>query len=403
MPRVSVLIPAYNVEDYINECIDSVLSQTLQDFEIICIDDKSTDSTLKILREYEAKDSRIHVFEHDVNKGQSSGRNDALDRAAGDYVYMLDADDKLAPEALEELSNICIKDNLDVVGFETKNFSRDREFEDNVNIKTISYKDTGVLDGREALIYCMESESFSLSVPTFMMRRGYLERNHIRFEEGILHEDVGYILELICMAGRVRFVNKHFFHRRIRANSTMTKGFTDKNIEGYLKSFYKSFELEKKLDKYLDSNQPFREAYHKWQRDIFGRLNQLYNISADLISKMPGGNVDEEIRRAFEIVKLINFRFEEDVASDTFSECYLCGTGQYTERAIKGLGAQDVIIKGVIVLKKESRSFCGFPVIFPNEALVNIPVVLSVSRYSKNEYKLALNESGIINTIDVNF
>ena len=97
MPEVSVLIPAYNVEPYIEDCINSVLGQTLQDFEIVCIDDASTDGTLQILKRFEASDSRIKVYTHEVNKGQASGRNDALDRASGRYVYMLDADDRIVP------------------------------------------------------------------------------------------------------------------------------------------------------------------------------------------------------------------------------------------------------------------------------------------------------------------
>ena len=107
-------------------------------------------------------------------------------------------------------------------------------------IKTITYQNTNVMDGRDALVYCMETESFSLSTPTFMMRREYLNGNCIRFVEGILHEDVGYIFELITRAERVRFLHKVYFLRRIRSNSTMTVKFTSKNIEGYIKSFYKS-------------------------------------------------------------------------------------------------------------------------------------------------------------------
>ena len=84
MCKVSDLIPAYNVEAYVRECIDSVLNQSLSDFEIICVDDASTDYTLSILREYEVMDSRIKVLCHNENKGQSCGRNYALSHATGE-------------------------------------------------------------------------------------------------------------------------------------------------------------------------------------------------------------------------------------------------------------------------------------------------------------------------------
>ena len=103
MPKVSVLIPAYNVEPYIEACIGSVLAQTLQDFEIICVDDCSTDRTLDVLRRLEAEDNRIRVYTHERNLGQAVGRNHALSHATGEYVYMLDADDEIVAEALREL------------------------------------------------------------------------------------------------------------------------------------------------------------------------------------------------------------------------------------------------------------------------------------------------------------
>ena len=410
MPKVSVLIPAYNVEDYICECIDSILSQTLQDFEIVCVDDCSTDRTLEILRDYEKKDNRIKVYKHDINLGQAAGRNHALEHATGEYVYMLDADDKIVSETLEDLYDICHRDALDVAGFETMNFSEDSGFSENVKIKTISYKDTEVLNGREALTYCMSTETMSLSTPTFIMRRDYLNDKGIRFVEGILHEDVGYTFEIVVRAERVRFIHKIYFHRRIRANSTMTKGFTEKNIEGYLKSFYRSFELEPEFAKYFGQESDFSKAYRKWQRDIFGRLNQLYLEVLDQNQSHGENNVlssdhlvsnNEEIRRAFEMLKLQHYR----MAPLDIKECYLTGMGQYTERAIEALGAQGLIIRGIIVLDKAEgvNAFHGFPVIEAIQADARIPVVLSVSRYTKQEFKDLLHKAGFRKLIECDF
>ncbi len=399
MPKVSVLIPAYNVESYIKECIDSVLAQSLQNFEVICVDDCSTDDTLAILRDMESRDARFHVICHEKNLGQAAGRNHALDAATGEYVYMLDADDKILPNTLQELYETCKADALDVIGFETENFSEDAEFERNVQIPTITYENTAVLNGREALTYCMETESFSLSTPTFMMRRAYLNDCGIRFTEGILHEDVGYILELLTKAARVRFLHRVYFLRRIRKNSTMTRAFTDKNIEGYLKSFYKSFDLEEGFVSELENNPAFAWAYHKWQRDIWGRVNQLYEANAESVSLQGGGHVDEEIRRAFHMLKLGHFRTK----SLGITECYLCGTGQYTERAIQAVGTQGIIVRGIISLEKGGMGFCGFPLISPGEVRKEVPVILSVSHYKKQAYVEALSEYGVTDFTEMDF
>lgn len=408
-PEVSVLIPAYNVEPYIRECLDSVLDQTLQNFEIICVDDASTDRTLEILREYEAADERIHVFCHEENRGQSCGRNHALEKASGEYVYMLDADDRIVPEMLEELTALCRTEQLDVAGFETLQFSEGEEFRRNAEIPTIQYEDRPVMNGREALVYCMEEEVFSLSVPTFFMRREYLMKYGLRFVEGILHEDVGYILELIVRAERIAFLHRVYFLRRIRAGSTMTVGFTDRNIEGYLKSFYRSFELEPELQKNFEEEPEFAAAFRKWQRDIFGRAQQLYRNSEDRIAGQTGGHVDEEIRRSFETLKIAEqstVPWDRSLEPQMENGVYLCGTGQYTSRMIGVIAGRDLIIRGIITVRKEQRAFRGFPLFGPEELAgldPSVPVLLSVSRYHYEEYDALLKQFGVSRRIDLHF
>ena len=104
MPKVSVIIPVYNSEKYISECLDSVLNQTFKDIEIICIDDGSTDKSFDILNRYNIKEKRITLLTQ-KNLGQSVARNKALEIAKGEYIYFLDSDDYIEPNLIEE----CIK------------------------------------------------------------------------------------------------------------------------------------------------------------------------------------------------------------------------------------------------------------------------------------------------------
>ncbi len=101
MPRISILMAAYNAQKYVRQAIDSVLSQTMMDWELLVVDDASTDDTQAILREYIAQDERIKLFCQNENKGQAVARNIALQQAKGDYICMLDADDWFAPDTLE--------------------------------------------------------------------------------------------------------------------------------------------------------------------------------------------------------------------------------------------------------------------------------------------------------------
>lgn len=110
---VSVIIPAYNIEEYIGRCLDSVLSQTYENLEIIVIDDGSSDSTGKILDEYEKKEDRIKVI-HKENGGVSSARNKGLDVAAGEYIGFIDGDDLIDPRMYEILVNLLEEENADI-------------------------------------------------------------------------------------------------------------------------------------------------------------------------------------------------------------------------------------------------------------------------------------------------
>ena len=99
MPKISIIIPVYNMEEYLGECLDSVLGQSLTDIEAIAINDGSKDSSLEILKAYAAKDSRIIIIDK-ANEGVGAARNDGIDRATGEFVAFMDCDDVITPNAL---------------------------------------------------------------------------------------------------------------------------------------------------------------------------------------------------------------------------------------------------------------------------------------------------------------
>lgn len=115
MSKISVIVPIYNVEKYLEKCLDSLLNQTLYDIEIICIDDCSTDNSLKILREYEKKDSRFKVISFDTKQNAAIARNAGLEIAIGDYLGFVDSDDFVDLDFYEKLYNKAIDTNADIV------------------------------------------------------------------------------------------------------------------------------------------------------------------------------------------------------------------------------------------------------------------------------------------------
>ena len=121
MVRISVIVPVFNEEEYVAQCLDSVINQSFKDIEIICVDDGSSDGSLDILRDYEEKDYRIRIITQE-NQGLSASRNVALDQSTGDYVFFIDSDDYLELTALEELYRISVFENVDFTISKLLNF-----------------------------------------------------------------------------------------------------------------------------------------------------------------------------------------------------------------------------------------------------------------------------------------
>jgi glycosyltransferase involved in cell wall biosynthesis len=119
MPKISVIIPVYNTEKYLPKCLDSVLAQTFQDFEVICVNDGSTDGSLAILEEYAKKDPRIRVLTQ-VNQGQSVARNEGMKLAGGEYICFLDSDDFYDEDFLYTLYTKSVESDADIVMTNTR-------------------------------------------------------------------------------------------------------------------------------------------------------------------------------------------------------------------------------------------------------------------------------------------
>ena len=145
---ISVIIPVYNVENYLRECIESVLNQTFRDFEVILVDDGSTDSSGDICDEYVEKDERVTVI-HQKNGGLSVARNTGLSEANGKYVYFLDSDDYISENALATLLNIAENDSSDIVFFDAVSFTDTDDFTVHQNyIRKNKYQTDGITTER---------------------------------------------------------------------------------------------------------------------------------------------------------------------------------------------------------------------------------------------------------------
>lgn len=235
--KVSVIIPVYQVEAYVEDCLRSVLGQTLTDLEVICIHDAGQDGSWRVVQSVAAKDKRVRLYENQRNMGLAAVRNRGLRLARGKYVYFLDSDDMIRPDALNELYHRAEEEALDVQIFGASFIYADKELE-----KTFSGNPSGfkqdypdVLEGQELFIAWMEKWDWLSSQPRYFYRRSFLKEHQLYYIEGMLHEDETFAFDVLMYAKRVRVYSDQWFIRRFRADSIMTSVPTVKNIEGCMK------------------------------------------------------------------------------------------------------------------------------------------------------------------------
>ena len=220
-PTISIIVPVYGTEKYLRRCLDSILAQTFQDFELILVDDGSYDSSADICDEYTLRDKRIRII-HQSNRGQSSARNIALDIANGKYIYFCDSDDWIELNLLEEVYNRIITDNADIV-----------RLSDVVEYGNKSLKTTfKYIDFCESISTSKEKKDFILNkllTYTFgwetclsLFSSTIIFNNDICFPEGInIAEDLYFHINFIFFANKISGFNKHLYHYYIHENSTM--------------------------------------------------------------------------------------------------------------------------------------------------------------------------------------
>lgn len=220
MPKVSVLMPAYNVENYIKECMDSVLAQTLTDIEVICIDDGSKDSTGSILDEYAIKDNRVSVI-HKDNTGYGNSMNIGLDNATGEFIGIVETDDFIEKNMFERLYALASENAVDVVK---------TNYYDYYSEKPEKNKKSATLD-----IAACYNEVFSPedNQRVFMVapciwsgiyRRDVIEKNNIRFNEtpGASYQDTSFAFKIWACASSVLLIDEAYLHyRRDNENSSV--------------------------------------------------------------------------------------------------------------------------------------------------------------------------------------
>lgn len=209
--KVSVLVPIYNVEEFLPDCLDSLVRQTLKEIEIICINDGSTDSSLDIIKKYARDDDRIVII-NKKNSGYGDSMNKGLKKASGEYVGIVESDDFIDLDAFEKMYNVAKKHDLDVVKTNFYEYVTKKKRDVAKSNMFLPDEENVVIDTREHRHVFYEQPSIWAAI----YRREFLNDNDIRFlpSPGASYQDAGFNFKVWAAADKVMMLNRAFLHYR---------------------------------------------------------------------------------------------------------------------------------------------------------------------------------------------
>ena len=276
---ISVIIPVYNTEKYLRECLNSIINQTYNNLEIICVDDGSTDSSADIIREYARLDERI-VSVFNAHQGPSIARNTALDIAKGELIYFIDSDDYLEKEALKELCQHLEQNKLDLLFFDVRAFGEEG-FSDKADKENKTYKMnndySAVYSGAELLDRMVPKDDYLYVIWRYIVSRELI--GNMRFIPNIFYsEDGAFTYELMLKSKRASFYHKVLHHRRYRENSMMTSNRMFERVYGQFVLYWDM--IQKTID-YSGGYSNIRESQIKLLNKVLSGGLYLYRNLPD--------------------------------------------------------------------------------------------------------------------------
>ena len=334
---LSVIIPVYNVEDYLNECLDSIINQTLEDMEIICIDDGSTDNSPDILKEYSKKDKRIKIITKE-NGGQATARNLGIKEAQGEYIAFVDSDDFIEPTMFEKLYTKAKNNNLDIAMCKIATYNNQtEEIKDNV-----WYYMLGVFrDFEKDIFNHNDTKEFTCNIAVTPYNKIYknslLKENNILFPEGLIFEDEKFFYDTYLRAKRVSIVDEFLYYYRINRKGSTVDTIKDNDFSDIIPISKLIRETFKETDNYEDykillSNRfihlqlaRFTQTSQKYKENFFNLLKS--DLEEVLADKTIYDNLESDVK--LRVDKIINSeslsefeKLDEDKVFSVVMACY---------------------------------------------------------------------------------
>ena len=220
--KFSIIVPVYNVEQYLEECLKSIFCQTYRNYEVICIDDASIDNSCEILKRYQIECNNMKVIFHEKNRGLSAARNSGIKEAAGEYIVFVDSDDMLKQDALMILRKEIQDNSYDIVYYNMSIINEGIYARERKKQVSRCFEYSNSLSGQELFIEFYKNNDLKMESWRQLYKKEFLDKNNLRFYEGILHEDMLFWVQTAIEAKVVKNINRDLYIYRRRDNSIVS-------------------------------------------------------------------------------------------------------------------------------------------------------------------------------------
>ncbi|MBD8071307.1 glycosyltransferase family 2 protein [Bacillus sp. PS06] len=273
LPKISVIIPVYNVENYLHRCVDSVLNQTFQEFEIILINDGSTDKSGGICDDYAQRDSRITVI-HKKNARVAAARNDGLKMAKGKYVSFIDSDDWIEPEMFQRMITKADEYQLDFIMCDYKKRSDSYEQNKTQPIRSGFYSKENIVNELYKCLIMFDDIEFPPTISNWVcfFRAEFLKCYNLKYDEDIHYcEDSLFGSKVMYHANNFYYLKDHYYYNYFYNPNSTTNTYNEQKWQSYLK-------INERLKKYFESTNEFDLSRQIKINMLYFSLNELGQI-----------------------------------------------------------------------------------------------------------------------------
>lgn len=387
---ISVITSIYNKSIYLDDYFNSLMKQSFRNFEVICVDDCSTDDSMEHLNELTRNNPQFKIIKNEVNSGASVSRNKAIDICQGKYICFLDADDCFRSDAFEKLWNIAEKYKLDGIFFSASEYSEDLKKE----LKCIQYKKKyPICDGKTIISLLYKNNEYQSACGFQLWNLQYIKKINARFYPGIVYEDTLFTLQTLLKASKITAISDNIYiYRKCEGSVSRSLGIHQLEscliIYGILCNMEKEYIYDKRV--YYEICKRLELFKNRIKHIICTEQDKVRNLVFD--KKLSG------ILKPF--LEMCNYPYirelfpEEKEKIKKASKVYVFGDGIIAEETLSLLKKEDINIDSVIVSEVSSNIWRGYKVISVDDLYDKGVVIISVTSKWRQSIECKLKDSG---------